>query len=366
MRVFAVGYCGTGSSAIVHLLKEYSNCQDDFDSTFEQLLFYAPHGLFDLEDVLLHNNSLFRSDAAINDFYQAMKRLNDNDFGWFGGYQKKFGDKFMDIVNAFIDDLILYRTKGGWSNDYSYIKNKVKIRTRISYFIKKYILFKKISYPNSFRLVKVGEDGIINFSFPSPDEFYEKARKFINSYFDLLGYDSNKVLVIDQMLQPQQLERFMNYANNDDKFIVVKRDARDVFLKSKYFWTKQKADYHFPLDATEFSNFYRKFLSTEVIVNDPKIMRIQFEDMIYRYDDTINKIEKFIGANCLGKHIFMKRFFNPEQSVKNTQLFSINVEWKKEAGLIKELMPSEIYAFPYNIETSVTEVISPQPVFERK
>lgn len=64
---------------------------DDKLGAYEHVLFYAPHGLFDMEDAILNNNSIYRSDATVNDFYNAMKRLNDNDFGWMGSYQKKYG-----------------------------------------------------------------------------------------------------------------------------------------------------------------------------------------------------------------------------------------------------------------------------------
>lgn len=58
MIYVASGYSGSGSSAIVHLLSEYSCCTTGTFGKYEHLLFYIPDGLFDLEDRLLMNNSI--------------------------------------------------------------------------------------------------------------------------------------------------------------------------------------------------------------------------------------------------------------------------------------------------------------------
>ena len=91
------GYCGTGSSAGYDLLREYKNCSDGGLGDYEHLLLYTPHGLFELEDRLLKGNSIHGSDAAIDDFYYAMKRLYECDFNYCGGYKKNI-DVYLLIV----------------------------------------------------------------------------------------------------------------------------------------------------------------------------------------------------------------------------------------------------------------------------
>ena len=126
MKIISTGYTATGSSVLVHLVKEYNNVFDVDTKNYEHNLLYVPNGIFDLEDVLLNNNSMFRSDAAINAFYKEMKNLYENDFDWFGGYKKRYGPRFIEIVNEFLDSLIIYTRTGGWSYDHIYkfgIKN---------------------------------------------------------------------------------------------------------------------------------------------------------------------------------------------------------------------------------------------------
>ena len=38
MKVVVTGYTGTGSSAVIHLLKEYSKCSDFFDNNYEHVV----------------------------------------------------------------------------------------------------------------------------------------------------------------------------------------------------------------------------------------------------------------------------------------------------------------------------------------
>lgn len=357
MRIFALGYSGTGSSAIVHLLNEYENCKKDFGKAYEHIIFYAPHGLFYLEDVILRSNSLYRSDAALNDFYDEMKRLNDNDFAFFGGYKKKYGNRFMQIVDDFINSLVEFSRIGGWSNDYSFkfsvkqtIKDCLGLRNKDESF-----------RPFGMRLDTNGKDGKINFCFDSPDEFYRKARVFIDNYFDMIGYKKDQVIVTDQLLQPQFLKRFMNYSHQDDRFIIFRRDCRDIFINSKYIRQRHNHLPNFPTDAEKFSSFYSRFLRTEPIFEDKRILRLNFEDLVYKYDETVEIIESFIGKDKLGRHIHSKKIFNPEQSIKNTQLFTINDKWKEECKIIEMLLHDYLYDFPYKINTSIEETSDPNP-----
>lgn len=351
-----MGYNGTGSSAIVHLLKEYSNCCDVDTRNYEHNVFYAPHGLFDLEDVLLKNNTMYKCDAAIDDFYAAMKNLNDNDYGWFGGFQKRYGNKFMNIVQEFIDELVIYKRTGGWTED-----NKYELR--ISYVIKdvvKMILRRDIP-KFGYRINTVG-DNVVRFAFPTDAEFYGAARKFVDNYYKMIGYESNRVFIFDQILEPQQLYRINDYFDKDVRFIVVDRDLRDMYLTSKYIWSKNQSYATLPTNADVFVNFYQRLLGTERYIEDERVLRIHFEDLIYKYDYMVDKIENFVGVELLGKHEYKKQFFNPDISIKNTQVFNSDVHWKKEVETIeKSCLKTRLYDFPYIIHATEEEFSDPNP-----
>ena len=44
---------------------------------------------------------------AISEFIDTAKRLNDNDFGWYGGYAEHYGATYMDAVNNLFQQLVL-------------------------------------------------------------------------------------------------------------------------------------------------------------------------------------------------------------------------------------------------------------------
>ena len=126
MNVVVTGFFGTGSSAVLDLLKEYDNITivPETGFAYEHSVFFVPGGLFDLCVRLLYGNSPQSSDMAINDFIVAMKRLNDNDFGWFGSYKSLLGEDFMKIVNDFVGRISTIK-KGSNSNHYKTVRFSV-------------------------------------------------------------------------------------------------------------------------------------------------------------------------------------------------------------------------------------------------
>lgn len=353
IKVIGMGYSNTGSSAISHLLKEYSECTDAGFEGYEHVLFYTPNGLFDLEDELLRNNSLYRSDAALDDFYKVMHKLDVRDFGWLAGYQKRFGDGFDKIVSKFINSLVEYEKHGSWFHDFEY-------KRMLSQYLRdmvKFILRRKI--------ISFGErmtfdgDGRVRYAFVTEEEFYKAAKTFVYDYFDLIGKEGKNVLILDQLLLPFHLYRIDHYFDDDVRCIVVDRDPRDLFIISKYLRRTHGGLEVFPYDVNDFIKFQIRFRNMEKMVNDKRIMRIRFEDMIYKYDDTIDKIERFVGKEKIGEHIEPRKIFNPDISIKNTQNFRIKPEWEEEVKPIEEKMREYLYDFPYKIKPKIEETSDP-------
>lgn len=350
MITITVGYSGTGSSAVTHLLSEYLNYTTAGLETYEHLPLYTPNGLFDLEDRILRGNYIHGSDAAIDLFYNEMKRLNDNDFGWFGGYKKRYGKKFMEIVDQLIDDIVEFNIPGHWS--YDHVKENsfpVKVFTKI-----RNMLFQKTSSARS----RIKKDNNIYYSFINAEQFYFAAKKFIKGYIDMINQDSNKNLILDQFLLPQNLHRIPHYFDNDIRIIVVERDPRDMYVLSKYIWPKMGYKRLFPDNTQDFIQFYKGLYRIERKINDSRILRVRFEDLIYNYDATLPNMEQFLGV-ADGQHTKKGKKFNPKVSISNTQNFLIREDWAREVLPIQKEMKDKLYNFPYSFKPKLEDVTDP-------
>ena len=75
-----------------------------------------------------------------------------------------------------------------------------------------------------------------------------------------------------------------------------------------------------------------------------KQQRVEFEDLIYHYDDTTKRIIDWLGLDE-SQHTRKFAGLNPANSIKNTQLWKQHPEYLKEADYIKEYLSEYIYNF---------------------
>ena len=78
INVAITGYFGTGSSAVVDLLKEYENVSivPYENKSYEHNVLYHHGGLYDVCTLLSKGNTLYTSDKVISTFITEMKRNN--------------------------------------------------------------------------------------------------------------------------------------------------------------------------------------------------------------------------------------------------------------------------------------------------
>ena len=131
------------------------------------------------------------------------------------------------------------------------------------------------------------------------------------------------------------------YISEDVYVIVVDRDPRDIFLLEKYYLKHDPV----PKDVNLFCKWYRYARESGggIQLNNPHIIKIQFEDLIYKYNETVEKIESFTG---LKPENHMQKFsrLNPRRSVINTQVWRRR---KDDSALktIEKLLPEYLYPF---------------------
>lgn len=336
--IIPTGYMLSGSSAITDIVREFRG-YNAMHNDFEYVFLHCPDGLFDLEDKLLVNNNAIRSDEALRSFRAAMSELFDKPFWWPGNYQKHLSSRFMDITDAFIESLTQFRSSNYW-----YYQEQRGIRALPKLVFNKAI--RTLTRNQICPSMPLRYQGML-LSLPSTEEFYKAAKDYLDSLWHELGIEEGN-LVLDQLLLPFNLWRFDNYFLDNAECFVVERDPRDTFLLNKYVCgQKYSLPVPFPTDVEEFCQYYLSLRNSEKIAKSPHVHRIKFEDLIYRYEETLEQIMNTLSLSPLD-HELAQHHFNPQKSMNNTQLF-LDPQFASEVSRINELLAPYLYDFPYPI-----------------
>lgn len=355
MNIAITGYYGTGSSAVIDLLSEYEGCSQGGLNSYEHVPLYFPNGLFDLEYKLLYGNDPHRSDEAIKSFRKAMYDLNTKNFEWFGTYQKKYGDSFKKIVDTFIENITQYTCTGEWYNYYEdggfnfakFIKDAIKT-----------IIPTKQVFGEFGKLPPRLTSDKMELSFITEEEFYAHAKEFIKAYFSMVNRDNAPILLIDHLLFPHNAYKIDKFFDDDFRLIVVERDVRDMYALCKYVWTSRGYVSPYPNTPEAFLAHWTNMKKAERRVEGGKVLYIRFEDLVYKYDETVSKIEQFVGLKP-EQHINPRTRFIPENSINNTQNFRIEKEWENEVKIF-ESQKNDIYDFPFERRTNLKDTFDNQ------
>lgn len=336
--IVPTGYMGSGSSAITDILREYDNINTK-NADFEYIFLHMPGGIFDLEDKLLLNNNALRSDEAIKFFRSSMTDLYSLRGWWPGNYKKYVTKNFLNILENYISNIRTDSFEGVWYYNEKYKGYKLykrAIKNRI------FKIFNKTIPVDRFN---------IEYSFVSPDEFYKYSCEFIDSFVNELNIDNKDFIVLDQLILPHNVGRIQNYSYTKILPIIVERDPRDVYLLNKYYWSPQGFPILYPLDVHEFCKHYKSIRENENTIINKDVLRLKFEDLIFNYSDSLNKIESYLGLNK-SDHIYKKKYFNPEISKGNIQIYNQEL-YKTEVSIISSELKDYIYDTDKKVDVNI-------------
>lgn len=335
--VVPTGYMGSGSSAVTDILSEIEGYSSN-NGSYEFVFLHCPNGVFDLEDKLLIGNNSLRSDEAIHCFLCCMDDLYSKKFFWPGNYKKVISKNFPEFCRQFIagfgarkmNDTFWYYQENPIGKMYFQWMFKIVIE---KFSLQKILLKSPLQYENMI------------IAYPTSDEFYVAAKQFLNNIFNSLGYKKHN-LVLDQLLLPHNLYRIDHYFDDELYAIVVDRDPRDVFVLNKYFWPAQGSSVPYPKDSELFCKVYKKIRKSEKFVQDNRILRIHFEDLIFNYNDTLKKIYSFLGVTEKQHAKRKGTIFNPKISIHNTQLYLDSELYDSETKKMQIELQEYLYKFP--------------------
>jgi hypothetical protein len=231
-------------------------------------------------------------------------------------YDAFFNNRFFELSEEYIQSLIDYEYKIEWpylSIDESPIK---QFQTRLE----RTLFKKKIFWRNVYGTVS--------------KEFIPKTQTYLDSLFSELVSESTTAYVMHNAVEPYNPIRGLNLFNNA-RIIIVQRDPRDVyssnFVRNGAFVPTFEVDRHWDLKlgvtgAANIDTFIQRqlaqFTKVDTELDDERVLRIRFEDLVLDYELTLKKIYEFLGETP-EIHIKKGEFFKPELSSKNIGL------WKK-------------------------------------
>jgi hypothetical protein len=267
-----------------------------------------------------------------------MKQLFDKKYWWVGHYNVNMCPEFMQFTEEYIQSLVQYHPSFYWywqeNADWKMILKLIRKRLVELVTLGKVKLPKPLVYEN------------MAVSYVSAEEFYEKTGAYLQKLWNSLGLDRRN-LILDQLLLPFNLHRAEHYFKPGQmEAFVIQRDPRDMFIINKYIWAKRGETVPYPTDVHEFCKCYRSLRKMEKESAYAGIHRISFEDLVYDYDNTLEKIYSILDVN-VADHRKKKANFDPARSIENTQLFRAKPEFAEEGAIIAEELAEYLYDFPY-------------------
>lgn len=335
-----IGVCGlgyTGSGAVLDFLKEFEENQVIDEVEFS--LAYFPDGLEDLEYHLVKNPSrYFSSDVAIKRFRNYYKSMC-SPRSW---YKNATNNQFFTLSEGYIESLIQARWQGIWAFDWveaNWWQKNIKYRLigRLQHISDKISKRYWSFLPEREMCLSI-----------RPENFYELTRKYIKDIFLAAGLNDEKNIVLDQPFSGDNPEKSFVFFENP-RAIVVDRDPRDLYLLAKKV-ILSKGRFMPSDDVETFVKYYKLLRASHDSHISQGILKIRFEDLIYEYDKTTRKIIEFIG---LKTHNYPKKYFDPDISRNNTQLFRKYTRFDNEISYIEHELKE--YLFPFEKYQVYTE-----------
>ncbi len=254
-------------------------------------------------------------------------------------YSGFFGDRWKELSYEYINGLTDFTFHGWWMYDLYDSGQWFYFRKRIA----NKILHKTIWRNNPDRQINTMKNEITYCCHPTEEKFLNLTRKYIYDLFTSVIPSAKEIMMVDQLLPPMNLNRYLRYFDNNIQTVVVDRDPRDVFVLDKFVWK----DGIIPNDAKTFCKWFEYTRSHRKIenMNTEQVHFIRFEDLLYKYDETTMGLMDWLHLEAKN-HSQPKKRFNPNVSINNTQVWKKYPQSASEVKMIEERLGEYLYEFP--------------------
>ena len=325
-KIACVGYHATGAGVIDDLFREFDNVsQGQYE--VECRVLQDPDGISDLEYNLVENPHRLNSGYAVKRFLKYVKRTNRT-------YKKLFGSEWVSRSKEYAAKITKIHYVGYWHGDiwllhpifryyHLFRRGLSKVAPR---------RWKKPSYYNYFPRLKTYHACM------NEEDFLNCTRDYMDHLCEAMNPEGKEYVMLDQLYAPGNLARYIRYMR-DTKIIVVDRDPRDVFIFQKLI-----GEHTLPPEVEDFCVVYRDTRARITDVPEEICLYITFEDLIYHYEESVEKVLDFTGI--AQKHHVRKRMrFDPNISIKNTRLWEKHPEYAEDVKIIEERLPDFLYRY---------------------
>ena len=292
------GFAWSGSSAVSDLLQEYEGVTSSFAGTlddppnvrnalrFEFDLVRGAGGVYALEHAFETAN-IFERDAAIRIFMVMAYNAYVNVRGF-------YGDDFISVTRKFVKRLLASEVPS--PTGFDYCRHLSSLGTRSANFILGHAPDDRWQYVYYLKQL-------------SAMEYRAIAAEYIHDVLNLV--ESERVLVMDQGCADgsADVRRFKDYFRSL-KMIYIWRDPRDVFAAAN---EGREREGYIPSQPDRFVEWYMRGIGCFNGVEDEDLMLLRFEDLVMNYEDSVLRIEQFLGIDP-SAHVRARTCFVPSMS----------------------------------------------------
>lgn len=327
-KITCIGYHSTGSGAIYDLLlenKKVFNCTPKHECRFIQ----DPDGLCDLFFDLTSNKQRLNNCFSIKRYQQFVLFYKR----W---YKKIFGEAWLNISNDFIKQIGNIEYNAYWHADF-----RLFSKMKYTYYLFKRGLAKIIPFYGKKRPVghyNYFPNLVTNYCSLSYDDICNIFNEYIDNLVLSTGYDGNyDYALLDQLFGTNNISLYNQFCK-DTFVIIVDRDPRDVYVEEVI----KLKNHVLPKDPIKFCEHYvdvRKSLANEL--KNKNVLFLNFEDLIYKYDDSVSKICDFLSLNI--NDFSFKTYFNPDKSKLNTKTWLNYPQYDEIFKIIEQKLNDFLY-----------------------
>lgn len=340
MRIITcAGYYRTGSSAVTDFFSEFASCESVGDYEFRFI--HDPDGIRDLEYNLIENNNRQNTNNAIKRYIRLAKMLNGGVIR--KGYKRYMKNTFMEETDEYIDRITELKSESWWHFDQ---QSRGSLFNFIDLVYGK--LYAKTHPKGRGSLLKLTHEKAY-YSAIDKETFYKATKEYIESVLSSMYRSHTEFLMVDQLLPPSNINDYLNYFD-DIKVVVVERDPRDLFILENEVYKWGNIPYKKVEEYCKWYEITRRHRKKEVYDRE-HVFFLQFEDLIYKYEETAAQLVDFIGLDE-EDHVRPRQCFDPTVSINGTNLARNHPNYSKEIEYIESYLQDYLYSFPIKYDGS--------------